>query len=66
MTDCLRTVVMHAVPEGDVAQPPETEAAAPANPTEDIQGVLDDLRDKEVELKEVIAQNATTKELIKV
>mmetsp|Transcript_3543 Transcript_3543/g.9012 ORF Transcript_3543/g.9012 Transcript_3543/m.9012 type:complete len:663 (-) Transcript_3543:256-2244(-) len=50
------------VPEGDLAQPPETEAAAPA---QDILGVLDDLRDKEVELKEVIAQNATTKELIK-
>lgn len=51
------------MPEGDLAQPPETEAAAPA---QDILGVLDDLRDKEVELKEVIAQNATTKELIKV
>jgi hypothetical protein len=48
------------VPEGNV------EEKAADNPAEDIQGVLDDLRDKEVELKEVIAQNATTKELIKV
>uniref|UniRef100_A0A7S1X9V5 Tetratricopeptide SHNi-TPR domain-containing protein n=1 Tax=Tetraselmis chuii TaxID=63592 RepID=A0A7S1X9V5_9CHLO len=47
------------VPEGNV------EEKAADNPAEDIQGVLDDLRDKEVELREVIAQNATTKELIK-
>mmetsp|Transcript_14653 Transcript_14653/g.41191 ORF Transcript_14653/g.41191 Transcript_14653/m.41191 type:complete len:410 (+) Transcript_14653:151-1380(+) len=45
------------VPDG-VVDPAAAQAA-------DIHGVLDDLRDKEVELKEVIAQNATTKEVIK-
>lgn len=51
---------MPVVPEGEVQD------NGASGPTEDIQGVLDDLRDKEVELKEVIAQNASTKEVIKV
>ena len=48
------------VPEG------EGESDPSAGTTEDIKGVLEDLREKEIELQEAIAQNNSNKETIKV